>query len=226
MKMDINDGKFSITIVFNKKKLVFKFTTSNMKDLCYDMIVTLIAGKGEAPSLESQMRSLIERLPSPTKDDWKSLLETARQYSDSDSDSSVLTNHTFRAEYSFGDVITPQGTIPNSLIQIISGSCVCVRSYSDKDGSNLTRRIRDVGMDDLSGVYGFFCSDKSYYSLVANEANVNILEISRDFIQTILFAQNPQAVVRFYTLFCRTLTQRLIRHFSVVNTEANCNKNN
>lgn len=217
--MEISAGKGdTLTILHNRKKYVFKFTSNNMKTLCYDMIITLIAGKGKSPSMEEQMRTLINYLPNPTNDDWKSLLETARLFSsekntqEEKSSDSELTNHTFHAEYSFGDVITAQGQPHNRLIRIISGSCTCIRTFTRDGSTEETRQIRDIGMDDLAGIVGFFCPDTSYYSLVAHEADVKVLEISRDFIQTILFAQNPQAVVRFYNLFCRTLAQRVIRN--------------
>jgi len=203
-----------------RKKLSLRFVNSEVVQRVYELLSALLSMQKEKP-LETEIKELCQSQPSLSQRDWKVLEEVARQHSASrdsprghdaeDPLFSQRTEFTFLTDYSFGDTIATKDQLRSCIVRILDGSCSAERTLIDKENRVNFVTLRTFGMDEVVGEASFFVNEPSYFSVVANEATVKVLEVSRSFIETTLFAQNPDSVVRFYDYFCRTLASRLSR---------------
>jgi hypothetical protein len=205
-----------------------RFPENGIRDRVVMLLETLKSNNKEQ-TLEEAVTAVIKFQPTLTQSDWKELIRVAQQHTDETSSfaspesETVVTKHTYYTEYSFGDTISSQGQLHQRIIRVIEGSCVAERVCDLPDGKTSSRSLYTLGMEEVAGESSFFVSDTSHYSLIANEAAVTVLEISGTFVQTIFFAQNPQAVVRFYDFFCRSLAARVLRSFAALQDNDNIN---
>ena len=212
--IEFSGGKSDILLVnWGKKKYTFKLLNASDKIEIINLCCTLCDAK--KPGDSGRVQQLIKFQPSIQKNDWKLLMEVAKQYSEENTSAPSYTAHTFENVYSLGDVIISQDQRMNRFMHIIEGSANQERTTVNIDGISETRTLRVMGMDEVGGEIGFFSPELPHFAVVAAEAKVKVLEISHHFLQAILFAHSPHAVVRFYDLFCRSLashiTQELVQ---------------
>ena len=209
----------TIYLSAKRKKLSIRFVSEEIVKRVRDLLSALLATQKEK-TLEMEIKELCESQPSLTERDWKVLEEVARQHSGPCDESpreppgdifSQRTEFTFLTEYSFGDTIATREQLRSRIVRIIEGSCSAERTFVDKENRMDCATLRTFGMDEVVGESAFFINEPAYFSVVASEATVKVLEVSRSFVETTLFAQNPDSVVRFYDYFCRTLASRLAR---------------
>jgi extracellular factor (EF) 3-hydroxypalmitic acid methyl ester biosynthesis protein len=101
------------------------------------------------------------------------------------------------------DHLLKEGEFPRSIFQILSGNCSVIKTTQGKPNV-----VGVLGPGDVAGEISFLTKKPSTASIVAN-CSVTAYAIDSHYIDTILWDQDPQLVLRFCRYLCAALVSRV-----------------